>query len=770
MARRPRKPGSQTAGATKRRKKPTSVDRRAWRLAGLRKNVKFVYNDDHVSIEAPGVAPILVFTDHTTLGRPTQAEKARLRAVDPRLPLALGGINLPAGHRLESELVSSRLDAAPTTRGTPSRPRNESYERSVREGQERERRRKLRYEGAIDGLLTAAPLLRAAGIDIAGGSSSIVVRGGIFSLEELRAEGTIELRSRYAPAMRFAGLETVFDKPDKVELAATRPPAIRKGRAVHAPVGSDAWRTLIELRAKRAVHALATAEALRLREIEAQGKKIAEEQRKREQARQWARARAPKIAAQLAQQLTDDSDACAFEEGRIYLNDVPAAELVLDPEPQLQLFEEPSLRISGTAVIPEGLSPAEHKWVQEAADAERPAVLTRIIRERLRSSRRHVLAGVGEARKLLVELGTEPVQTREGLCVAGELEAPFGVRVPLEQLKARYCGKLLVTSVEKHLASKVPGLAVAQDGPGSVVASIEEQAIAHVEALKAVVRAGDNGIAVRGKFLEPGGHWRALLGEIARLLPEIELDLSADLPAALQVIDDVPDGVPPALAERCLEASYAIRTRRNAAFANPVKLSTAGKTTVTFFPVQDDGEPFVPITHELGDLKVRCHLRLGAATDPLPLVIRGPVDDPAGIWALSLLGFETLTVILEPAHDADGPPTPRGRTHPRAAISKPRSRLSNRSRTPSRNARMRYLSRDLEPTGITRTAHWVVGHIRLLTGGRVHSEEAAQEASKQGLTLSPNETWVRPHVRGLSSDEPLTFHWQLPHEALSLVP
>jgi hypothetical protein len=765
--RRSRRSGAHRAGAGKRRKssKPSPFEKRAWHLAALRSNIKLEYRDDHVSMEAPGMAPIHVFAKHTTLTEPTKAEKARVRKADPSVPIRVDGLHLPAAHRLEQELVVRRLDAVPKRRVKASRPSSDRHERAVREGQERARRRELRHKAARGSLLAAAPLLRAAGVGVAADEDSIVIRDGSFSVEELRAEGAIELRSRYAPAMRFVGLETVFEEPDTVELAATLHPASRKGGAVHAPVGSDAWRTLVGLRAQRAVRAQRAAEAVRLREREAEQRKAAEEQRKRERARLRSRALGPEVAAQLAKELSDDTDACIFEDGRIYLNDVPAAELVLDPEPHLQLYEEPPLRISGTAVIPAALSPPERKQAHAAAETDRPAVLTRIVRERLRSSRRNVLAGIGEARKLLVELDADPVQTRDGLCVAGDLEVPFGVRVPLEQLKIRHCGRLLAGTVEKQLGSKVPGLAVARDGPGSVVASAGERPIAQVEALAAVVQAGYQRAVVKGRFLEPGGHWSALLDKIAALFPEIEIDRSRDVPAVWQVIRDVPDGIPPALVERCLDASHAIRTRRNAAFANPVKLSTAGKTKVTFFPIQDDGEPFVPITHERGDAKIRCRLRLAAATDPLPLVLRGAVDEPAGIWVLSLLGFATLTVIPELAHLPRSSPPRRRRAPSQRVASRPRS-----GRLPVRSARARQLSRDLEPTGITRTAHWVVGHVRLLAPGQVHSEEAEQEAGRQGIKLRPNETWVRPHVRGVSSSEPLTFRWQLPHEALSLVP
>jgi hypothetical protein len=590
---------------------------------------------------------------------------------------------------------------------------------------------------------------------------SILIRDGTFTLDEQRADGAIEVRSRYVPSMRFAGVDTVFEKPNRAELAAAVPPARRQGQSIHAPVTSEVWRTLLRLRAARAVTARRAADERRRIDLNAHHVRIAAEEAERKKALYEARLHAPEVTSRLVEELSGGVGSYVFEDGRIYLDDVLVAELIADPKPRIRIFEGDPLDIVGRTVVPRDLLPSEHNLLSQAGADERRTMLTRIIRERFRDSRERMVESVRDAGELLVELGMQPELTRDGLSLLGQLEVPYGARARLDDLHARYCGKLLLAAVAEHIGSRIQSSTIAQDGQGAVVVSAGSRQLARIDASGATIDATQE---LAGSFLGPGQHWSSLLRALAETFPDLEIDHFAGQTARLQVIKEVPLGIAPSLAERCLEASRAIRTKRNAAFGNPVSLSTAGLTVVTFFPVRDDGEPYVPIVHERGEQRVKCHLRITGTGDPLTLVVRDETDDLAGVWALSLLGFATLTVVEEPVSGAHASRKPRSLS---TGGHKTRSRGFAQPRTA---ARMRYISRDLEPTGITRTAHWVVGHIRLLRDSQNHTPHAAQEARRQGITLRGNQTWVRPHVRGLSSTEPLTFRWRLPHEALSLIP
>jgi hypothetical protein len=68
----------------------------------------------------------------------------------------------------------------------------------------------------------------------------------------------------------------------------------------------------------------------------------------------------------------------------------------------------------------------------------------------------------------------------------------------------------------------------------------------------------------------------------------------------------------------------------------------------------------------------------------------------------------------------------------------------------------------LVPTASTHTflASYVAGHRRHLGAGRHASPDASRRAEQLGISLGPNETWVRPDTRGVPDDAALIFEWK----------
>jgi hypothetical protein len=62
---------------------------------------------------------------------------------------------------------------------------------------------------------------------------------------------------------------------------------------------------------------------------------------------------------------------------------------------------------------------------------------------------------------------------------------------------------------------------------------------------------------------------------------------------------------------------------------------------------------------------------------------------------------------------------------------------------------------------------FVAGHRRRLDGDHQPSAEARARARQVGIALAQNETWVRPHTRGVPDGLEMRFRWSAP-EALGL--
>lgn len=271
------------------------------------------------------------------------------------------------------------------------------------------------------------------------------------------------------------------------------------------------------------------------------------------------------------------------------------------------------------------------------------------------------------------------------------------------------------------------------------------------------------GERISGDFLGEGAWWREVAEAIERLS-------AGGRPRGSGLTAELVDAeiLPLTLREACLQASEDIRLHRTAAFGTSVNVAI-GSVKLTFDPVET-----VPAGHivrfrfedEHGE--TRGHLRLFGA-DPLPMAVESRnLFDAARIYACVVLAFAALTVRPEFVNETPGRAARGTRRH--GAVSPPadRVRLVQRSASVWSRRTQRVVGGGVfEPLGATRTAHWVVGHVRVLSHGQHASEEAVAAAAAVGIRLRSGETWVRPHVRGLAPDESLSFRWHAPSHVLA---
>jgi hypothetical protein len=101
------------------------------------------------------------------------------------------------------------------------------------------------------------------------------------------------------------------------------------------------------------------------------------------------------------------------------------------------------------------------------------------------------------------------------------------------------------------------------------------------------------------------------------------------------------------------------------------------------------------------------------------------------------------------------------RTRGTPAASRTRVAPGELPRRPPRGRRPSWPAH-LTPLGDTAAnlAAHVAGHRRQLSPGWTPSTEARERARQLGIRLAPDETWVRPHVRGAPAGSELRFEWK----------
>ena len=288
---------------------------------------------------------------------------------------------------------------------------------------------------------------------------------------------------------------------------------------------------------------------------------------------------------------------------------------------------------------------------------------------------------------------------------------------------------------------------------------------------------------INANFLMPGPHWQL----VADALRSAEAELAAEWrheqeakaaaegvasageaerrrAAGRRQISQLPDGLAPELIAACLDASRRIRLERQVAYERPVVLK-CDIGELTLLPIAGTGTRLLlPFRLDNGTETLKGELVLGDC-DPMPLLIGEDVADEDAItaWACVLLGFADVTCIeVEPVE----PTARRESARPQFHLPSSVPLRSSASALPRR----RPWPNHLEPVGhwIRYSGSFVAGHRRRLNKGHAASAEAHDRARQVGITLHPQETWVRPHTRGVPDGIEMRFLWHAPTELFKL--
>ena len=397
------------------------------------------------------------------------------------------------------------------------------------------------------------------------------------------------------------------------------------------------------------------------------------------------------------------------------------------------------------------------------------------------------LPGVGRLLEFFSAAGVRIEAGRRGsLCINGRQTPPLarirpspgtpGWNSVIDEMALKYAADKFIKAIE-HNAHFGEGLRAFLRPPEKAFAIMRgEVRLATIHATRAYIPHRE---VIHANFLKPGTHWQqmadALHSAEAELMAEWErkqeATAAADAAAAAaeaqrmraaarRQIDLLPDDLTPELIDACLDASRRIRLERQVAYERPVVLEwDLGE--LTLLPIARTATRLLmPFRLSRGSETLNGELVL-ADHDPLPLLIGEAIDqDVTTAWTCALLGFADSTCIeLEPVSSARKHEPARPRSRP--SSSAPRYRFSTRSLP-----RKRPWPTHLEPVGhwVRYSGSFVAGHRRRLNDGQTASEEAHDRARQVGIILKANETWVRPHARGVPHSIEMRFLWHAPTE------
>lgn len=339
-----------------------------------------------------------------------------------------------------------------------------------------------------------------------------------------------------------------------------------------------------------------------------------------------------------------------------------------------------------------------------------------------------------------------------------------GLRTAIHQLVLTFAHEQMVERCRSELAA-ILELRVESVSAGARIMA-ESLDIGLIEPSRCLVH---NMSPVEGCFLAPGAHWVELRN---RCEQQVDLAGRARERASgragvcgLGLVRSPPlnrrsstclrQGCPEPLVARCLAASKEIRLHRRSAYSHPARL-TAEDCSIVIDPVLV-GRLEARFAYLEREVEVIGVLQLGAKSDPLRVsIFENPISDRGiNAWAAVLLGFAALTV-----PETDWTREPRERSG--ASAPKTAPKVSTRD-LPRRQKAGSHWSNALSlGAGGASTAHWVVGHVRWLSWGQEPSEQKRAEARELGIDLADDETWVRPHVRGPSTQSVMPFRWSIP--------
>lgn len=436
---------------------------------------------------------------------------------------------------------------------------------------------------------------------------------------------------------------------------------------------------------------------------------------------------------------------------------------------------------------------------RRSAQAKRPSPKSAEAKERKSDSRQPItekdgqqlerrLPGVDRLLEFFSAAGVRVEAGRRGsLCINGRQTPPLarirpspgtpGWNSVIDEMALKYAADKFIKAIEDNAHFGEGLRAFLRPSEKAFAIMRGEVRLATIHATRAYIPHRE---VIHANFLKPGTHWQ----QMADALHSAEAELMADWKrkqeataaaeaaaaaaeaqrmraAARRRIDLLPDDLTPELIDACLDASRRIRLERQVAYERPVVLEwDLGE--LTLLPIAGTATRLLmPFRLSRGSETLNGELLL-ADRDPLPLLIGEDAadQDVTTAWTCALLGFADSTCIeLETVSSARKHEPARARSRP--SSSAPRYRSSTRSLP-----RKRPWPVHLEPVG-----HWarysgsfVAGHRRRLNDGQTASEETHDRARQVGIILKANETWVRPHARGVPHSIEMRFLWHAPTE------
>ena len=268
--------------------------------------------------------------------------------------------------------------------------------------------------------------------------------------------------------------------------------------------------------------------------------------------------------------------------------------------------------------------------------------------------------------------------------------------------------------------------------------------------------------ALRADFLRTGRQWAVLRWRVEDSLGVARGPQPLWLDTMPAVVTALPETIADRARRAAVNASRRLKEDRTLVFAHTVALRLEDQSTLRFLPLKEPPAPLeAPFVYSREGDQVEGGLRLRAPGDVLACAISATTDQALipRAWLTALVAYAALTCV-----EMHSDPRPAGARAAPLRGDGSRSTVRRAARASSSAGAGSLLPADFVPTGRTREylASYVVGHRRRLRPNQRHSDEAERAATAVGIGLRENETWVRPHARGVPDDADLEFTWRTP--------
>lgn len=322
-----------------------------------------------------------------------------------------------------------------------------------------------------------------------------------------------------------------------------------------------------------------------------------------------------------------------------------------------------------------------------------------------------------------------------------------------------------VKGLTRQYVGKIDPKIEFRDHNRGVTLVYDGQLLAVVTPTHASIRRDGGTDRLPGDFTEPGSLWVTFASRLKkRLLPSSPAEFSQvsspqDHSRGWMLVADRGILRESGHLEDALESSRRIRNDRRYALACPATLES-GATTVRLDPVETFGNaPVVPFEVGRFDRQYRGVIYLRAPEIPLAIGVEDEyADELAVVWTYALKAFADLTCLPKPSSTNSGAVSHPSRSSRGTSGA---SSTSRRRQAGASNSRIDFSDTPLRPDSSTASllSSFVVGHIRNLPEGHSPSPDAIAEAGDLGIELGPEQTWVKPHTKGMPEFARMTFTW-----------